>query len=122
MPDSIDAPQLPRREFLKRVGAAGLAVSLVGANALAQGTSSAGSPSTPAAAAAKPDSASTTPPPPSEDALALTAMLQRRFPDRLSKEQWAEVTRGIDGRLATGKRLRAIQLANGDEPDFKFEA
>jgi hypothetical protein len=119
MPDSNDAPQLPRREFLKRVGAAGLAVSLVGANALAQGTASApGAAATPA----KPDSTSTTPPPPSEDALALTAMLQRRFPDRLSKEQWAEVTRGIDGRLATGKRLRALKLANGDEPDFKFEA
>ncbi len=111
--------ELPRREFLKRVGAAGLAVTLGGANAFAQGPK----PSTPPAGApapAKPDSAAAAPPPPSEDAKALAGILQRRFPDRLTPAQWDDVTGSLQQRLEIGKRLAATKLENGDEPDFTF--
>lgn len=114
MPEAHAAPELPRREFLKRVGAASIALSLGAAESLAQ---------TPAA---KPDAAAApapaTPPAPSADALALAGILQRRFPDRLSAAEWEGVTRSLDQRLDSGKRLRAAKLANSDEPDFTFRA
>ncbi len=115
MSERPDASELPRREFLRRVGAAGLAVTLVGADALAaaaQGTA----PATPPAPAPPP----ATPAPPSEDAKALAGILQRRFPDRLTPEQWEDVTRTLDQRLESGKRMGTVKLANGDEPDFTF--
>ncbi len=118
MPEAHEAPELPRREFLKRVGAASLAVSLGAAEALAQAPpakpDAAATPATPAAPA--------TPPAPSADALALAGILQRRFPDRLSAAEWEGVARSLDQRLDSGKRLRAAKLANGDEPDFIFRA
>lgn len=114
MPEAHEAPELPRREFLKRVGAASLAMSLGAAETLAQ------------APAAKPDTAAApapvTPPAPSADALALAGILQRRFSDRLSAAEWEGVARSLDQRLESGKRLRAAKLANSDEPDFTFRA
>ena len=121
MPDRHDAPELGRREFLKRVGTAGIAVSLVGIDALAQTGAAPATPATPAPT--KPDSlGATAPPAVSTDALALAEILKRRFPDRLSAEQWEGVTRSLDQRLDSGRRLRAVKLANGDEPDFSFRA
>lgn len=123
MSERSHASELPRREFLKRVGAAGLAVTLVGADALAQAVKPATPGMLPAATPAKPDSLATPKPePPSEDALALTGILRRRFPDRLTPEQWEGVTRSLDQRLDSGRRLKAVKLANGDEPDFAFRA
>jgi hypothetical protein len=124
MPDRHDAPELGRREFLKRVGTAGIAVSLVGIDALAQTGSAPAPPAPPAPATpapTKPDSLGAAAPPAiSADALALAEILKRRFPDRLSAEQWEGVTRSLDQRLDSGRRLRAARLANGDEPDFSF--
>jgi hypothetical protein len=118
MPHRNVVPEMPRREFLRRVGTAGLAVTLVGADVLA-----APAPSTsPAPAPAKPDSlaAAPAPAPPSEDAQALAGILKRRFPDRLTAEQWEGVTKTLDQRLDGGRRLRGTKLANADEPDSTF--
>jgi hypothetical protein len=125
MQERNDAPEMPRREFLRRVGAAGLAVSIVGADALAAKAAAPAPAVPPAAAPAKPDSAAAAPPvpgPPSDDALALTGILKRRFPQRLTPEQWDGVTKSLDQRLDSGRRLRATKLANGDEPDSTFRA
>jgi hypothetical protein len=120
MPDAADrdaAEPLGRREFLKLAGAATLAGALpAAASAFAQATPPAAAP----APAAPDSSAAKAPEGPSEDAKALAAILRRRFPDRLSEEQWAAVTRDLDNRLAGGRRLATLKLANGDEPDFAF--
>lgn len=119
MTENPQAPQKSdRREFLKTLGAAGLAAAIVPAvDALAQATPAPSAPAkvaTPAAPAA--------PEAPSADALALTAILRRRYPDRLSDAQWESVTRDFEGDLAVGKRLRALKLANSVEPDATFKA
>lgn len=118
MAENPQAPSQPdRREFLKRVAAASLAAALVPSlDALAQAPpAQPATPPAPAPAAAVPEA-------PSEDARALTAMLRRRFPDRLTEAQWESVTRDFDGDLAVGKRLRALKLANSVEPDATFKA
>ncbi len=109
-----------RREFLRRVGLAGLTTAVVTpALALAQtaktvsGMTSPAPPDTAKAAAA--------PKPPSEDAKALASVIQRRYGQHLDADQLKKVTEDIDGRIEGGKRLRASRLANGDEPDFIFK-
>lgn len=116
MSDTPQASGGSRREFLKLVGAAGLAAALPPSTAaLAQ---TAGTPATPPAASpAKPAVEA-----PSADAVALAAVLRRRFPDRLTDAQWESVTRDFEGDLAIGKRLRALKLGNGAEPDSTFKA
>jgi hypothetical protein len=111
-----------RRRFLQIAGLTGMA-SAVNANMLAwaQGRSrppaaSARAPKTPAPA----DTSRAGAPPPSEDALALTAILERRYGKHLAPKQLEAVTREIENRLQAGKRLREASLANGDEPDFVF--
>ena len=117
MSESDAARSFDRREFLKWLGAASLAVALPGVAGTAQ-----------AQALAPPVVPTATPVPPatdtapSEDARALTAILQRRFLDRLTPAQWESVARDFDGDLAQGKRLRGLKLANGDEPDVTFRA
>jgi len=127
MTQSKESPErgaVGRRQFLKVVGAAGIAGALPGAvSAFAQAPA-------PARGAAPADTtahADTTvhaavPTGPSEDAIALAAILRRRFPGRLSEEQWTTVTRGLDSRLGSGRRLRELKLANGVEPDSTFRA
>jgi len=115
---SESTPALGRREFLRCVTVAGIGATVVGREALAQAVAPAApSPAAPPAAA---DSTAAAEPPPSEDALALAGILRRRYPDRLTALQWAGVTRGLEARLDSGRRLRARALANGDEPDFAF--
>jgi hypothetical protein len=107
-----------RREFLKLVGAAGIAGTMPGAvSAFAQAL-----PPARAAAPADTTAHAAVPSGPSEDAVALAGILRRRFPDRLNEEQWAKVTRDLDSRLGSGKRLRELKLANGVEPDCTFRA
>ena len=129
MAHSNDSPghtRVGRRQFLKVVGAAGIAGALPGAvSAFAQTPAPArgAAPADTSAHAAAPADTTThaaVPAGPSEDALALAGILRRRFPDRLTEEQWAAVTRGLDGRLGSGKRLREFKLANGIEPDSTF--
>ena len=123
-PEKID-----RRKFLMLAGAATIAGALPAvATSFAQAPSpppairAAAPDTTHAAAAADTLHAAKAPEGPSEDAKALAGILRRRFPDRLSEEQWAAVTRGLDGRLASGRALKEAKLANGDEPDFTFRA
>lgn len=122
MQERKDTSEMPRREFLLRVGAAGLAVTLGGADAIAATGAASAPVLPPATLPPKPDSAAAAAPTISEDAKALTAILQRRFPGRLSAEQWDKVTAGLDQRLDSGRRLKSVKLANGDEPDFTFKA
>ena len=44
----------------------------------------------------------------------------RCIPDRFDEKQWASISSDFDGDLSGGKRLRAMKLANGDEPDATF--
>ena len=114
MSDPTEPRALDRREFLQLLGAAGLASVLpLATPAASQTASPTVAPPTPTAAA--------TPAAPSEDARALTALLKRRFPDRLSDSQWESIARDFDGDLGLGKRLRALKLKNSDEPDSTFK-
>ena len=112
-----------RRRFLKLVGFAGLS-SAVGASmsawaqtrSPAPGKSDAAAPpdSTAAAQAQKPEI--------SEDAKALTGILERRYGKFIDPKQLEKLPEEVENRLQAGKRLRDSKLANGDEPDFVFRA
>lgn len=122
MPNPTDAGS-DRREFLKLVGAAGLASTLAPALALAQG--SGGSKQIPKPKAeplpvqpAKPDQ----PPPISEDAKALASIIERRYGKYLDAKSLEAITKELDQRLQGQKALRAVKLENGDEPDVTFHA
>ncbi len=110
-----------RRQFLKTVGLAGVSSALV-----APALSVAQAPVTPVAPAAPGVPADTTqaakPPEISEDARALAGVIQRRYGERLTKEQMDAITRDFDGDLKATKRLREVKLTNADEPDFVFKA
>lgn len=116
MNESSRPPGPSRREFLRLAAAAGIAGALPGA-AFAQSATPSPSPASPA-----------TPPAPvaegpSEAARAWTALLQQRLgKDRLSAEQWEAVAKDFDYDLASAKRMAAVKLANGDEPDFAWFA
>ncbi len=107
-PRSID-----RRVFLRQVAGAAAAAALAPAASFAQTP-------TPAPSATPAPAAATTPAPPSEDAWALTAILQRRLEGRLTPEQWEAVARDFEGDLGVGRRLRAFAMKNSDEPDSTF--
>jgi len=78
------------------------------------------------AAAQTPPPATSAPPVPSPpehsggEARLLTEVLRTRYPDRFSEAQWTSIVGDCDGDLASGRRLRAVKLRNGDEPDFTF--
>lgn len=83
-------------------------------------------PATAVAQTATTSAAPATPPPPSapehsgSEARLLTEVLRTRYPDRFTDAQWTSIVGDFDGDLASGKRLRSVKLANGDEPDFTF--
>jgi len=117
----------PRRDFLKLVGLAGLSSSIVAPmRALAQaakGGSAADSAKAGAPAMAAPDtSTAEAPKPPSEDALALTMIVRRRYGEHLDADQLKAITDELDFRIQSGERLKAAKLTNGDEPDVTFRA
>lgn len=112
MPNDDSAGGLDRRRFLALAALAGLGVMSRAEDAAAQ------APAPPPAAVAPPAASDA----PSEDARAIVGVLQRRYENRLSAEQWESVVRDVDGDLAAGKRLRSARLVNADEPDIVFEA
>jgi len=59
---------------------------------------------------------------PSTLAKTLAEAIRLRYGDRLSADDLATITRGIDGRLRAVDRLYQVALTNGDEPDFVFRA
>ncbi|MBI5711526.1 MAG: hypothetical protein HZC42_14670 [Candidatus Eisenbacteria bacterium] len=119
-------PRVPRRRFLKTIGLAGVSAAVAPVTlSLAQTAPGAATAAKPDSAAAKPDSmqaAVAKPPEISEDAKALAAIITRRYGEDLTKEQLESVAKDFDGDLKSGKRLRDVNLANGDEPDFTFRA
>lgn len=118
-------PAATRRRFLQIAGLTGLATA-VNAHmtgwAASRGKAASPKPSAIPAAAAPDTSRASAPAPPSEDALALAAIVQRRYGKHLAEKQLEAVTREIESRLQSGKRLREAVLANADEPDFVFRA
>jgi hypothetical protein len=57
---------------------------------------------------------------PSPLAKALAEGVRLRYPDRLTPEDLATITRSIDGRLRAVERLHQTALTNADEPDFVY--
>ena len=106
-----------RRGFLKILATAFAAVPVAArAQAPPAPTPPAPAPATGAAAPAAP-----TPPEHStNEARLLTEVLRTRYPDRFTETQWGSISTDFDGDLTGGKRLRAMKLANGDEPDVTF--
>ena len=112
MSDSSAPRTFDRRGFLQLVAGAVTALPAVAA---------AQTPPAPAPTAAPADTSAAKPPEHSgSEARLLTEVLRARYPDRFTDAQWVTITGDIDGRLAGGKRLRAVKLANGDEPDTIF--
>ena len=112
-----------RRRFLQLLALAGVS-TVVGATRGGRAQAAASSKPRVAAAVVPADSTSTPPadPPISDDAKALATIVQRHYGQHLTAAQLDDVTREIDQRLQGGARLRAVALANGDEPDFTFHA
>lgn len=123
MSQSPDAPDHARREFLKLAGAAAIAAALPSATqSFAQGTPAPKKPAASTAPEAPAQPSQAAPAPPSQDALALAGILRRRVKVELNDAQWESIARDFDFDLSLGKRLRALGLANGDEPDITFKA
>lgn len=103
-----------RRGFLKLVAAA---ATILPAAARAQ------APTPPAQPAPAPTAATPAGPEHStSEARLLTEVLRARYPDRFTEAQWTKIASDFDGSLAGSKRLRAMKLTNGDEPDTTFRA
>ena len=120
MSEPQDHSPVDRRRFLQIVGLAGLSAIAPAAPLLAQTPATTPPATTPSTT--PPAAAPTEPKPPSEDAKALVSVLERRYPNRLTPEQWESVRRDVDFDLASGKRLREAKLENSDEPDVTFHA
>ncbi len=112
MSETPERRELHRRAFLRLTATA---LAALPAAALAQ---------VPASPATPPTSATPPAPAPPEhtgsEARRLTEVLRERYPDRFSETQWGSIVSDFEGDLASGKRLRAVKLANADEPDFTF--
>ena len=117
-----------RRRFVQLMGWASMATIAQGGPALAQAAAKS---RTAAKSEPKKPVVPVTPPPadttaaakgPSEEARALADALKHRYPDRLTAEELATVTKDLDQDLQGIKRLREMKLANADEPDVTFHA
>jgi len=122
MSQAPDPREHDRRGFLKLL-AASLTVLPVAAAAQAPSppTTPPSTPSSPPAATPAP-AAATGPEHSTNEGRLLTEVLRARYPDRFSEAQWTSITTDFDGDLSGSKRLRAMKLANGDEPDVTFRA
>lgn len=96
------AEKKPRRTFLK--GVAGGAAAF----ALGAGTAPAGQ---------EPDRTD-----PKDEAEALLEVVRRRYGRFLNKEQLDTVRRKLHQQVLLGRIFQESPLANGDEPDFVFQA
>ena len=118
----------PRRDFLKLVGLAGLSSTLAApARSLAQAAKAVTTPADSAKAGAsamapRDTSNAEENKPPSEDALALTMIVRRRYGQHLNSDQLKAITDELDFRIQSGERLKSAKLENGDEPDVIFHA
>ena len=117
MSQAPDPREHDRRGFLKLV-AVSLAALPVAAQAQAPATPATPPASAPAATPATPAA----PEHSTNEGRLLTEVLRARYPDRFTEAQWTSITTDFDGDLSGSKRLRAMKLANGDEPDVTFRA
>jgi len=108
-----------RRGFLKMIAAAATVLPVA---AHAQAPAPSTPPATPPTPAPATPAAPAGPEHSTGEARLLTEVLRSRYPDRFNETQWASIASDFDGDLAGGKRLRALKLANGDEPDVTFRA
>jgi hypothetical protein len=110
-----------RRGFLKMLAAG---ATLLPAAARAQAPTSPPSTTPPAQPAPTPATPATPSGPEHStgEARLLTEVLRARYPDRFNETQWASIASDFDGDLSGSKRLRAMKLTNGDEPDVTFRA
>jgi hypothetical protein len=123
-----DAPAPDRRRFLKLltwVGMSSVLASQTVGFAAAQSSKDAKpttKPATPPPATPMPAPADSTatPKPPSDDAKALASIVERRYGKYLTPEQLEKVTRDLDQRIQSGRRMRDVVLRNDEEPDTVF--
>ena len=106
MPHPSPPRALQRRGFLQLLASAVVAAPAV---VLAQ---TAATPASPPAA--------TPPEHTGSEARLITEVLRARYPERFSETQWGSIVGDVEGDLGGAKRLRAVKLANGDEPDMMF--
>ncbi len=116
-----------RRTFLKLAGAVGLSAAIASPVAvLAQAAArSAAKPPPGKPVPAKPDTSGAKAEPPSEfvdDAKTMALVVKRRYGSHLDAKQLEAVTQDLDDGMQIGKLLRAVRLANGDEPEVTFHA
>ena len=111
-----------RRRFLQTVGLAALG-GTIAPMALAQSArTKASKPAKPAPAPAPAPVTAPDAPPISDEAKALAGIVHLRYGAHLGADQLSAVTRELENRVQSGKRLRAVALANSDEPDTTFHA
>jgi len=113
MDRSQDLEHPGRRRFLAMMGLACASTTLASAAAFAQA---------PAAPPAAKPAEKEAPKGPSAEAQSLAAAVQARYPGRLDPQQVQDLMSDVDDRIDSSRALRALKLANGDEPDFAFEA
>jgi hypothetical protein len=106
--------ELSRREFAEVLALAALA-PLVGTGVRAVGVPLAGVSSGVGAAATMPADRGAL-------AKALAGVIRAQYGDRLGEADLAAVTRQIENGLERAEKVRKVNLANGDEPDFVFSA
>jgi hypothetical protein len=115
-----------RRRFVQLMGWAGAATIAGGGPALGQAAArsrTTAKPEKPHAAAAPAAADSTAAAKgPSEEAKALAEAFRRRYPDRVTDQELALITKDFDGDLQGIAALRKTKLANSDEPDVTFHA
>ncbi len=127
--DSTELPSHDRRRFLMLMGlacattalahpAVGFAEQTPAPPPAATPATTPAAPATTPVAPAPPDAAK----PPSAEAVALAQLVQLRYPNALNAEQLKSLTEDLDSRLESGRALRKLSFANGDEPDMTFHA
>ena len=111
-----------RRRFIQVLALSGAAF-MVG-HAATPRAQTAPTTSTPATGAGADSTTATTTaePPISDDARSLADIVRRRYGTHLDAAQLEAVTQELNQRLQSGTRLRAVKLANGDEPATTFHA
>ena len=116
--DSTGLRSHDRRRFLMLMGLACATSALAHPAVGFAGPAPTPSPATAATPPASPDAEK----PPSAEAIALAQLVQLRYPNALNAEQLKSLTEDLDSRLDSGRALRKLSFANGDEPDMIFHA